>query len=51
LSASWQATDDLRLGARVENLFDAEIISGSSNNGLVALGQPRAFWLSADWQF
>ncbi|MFT6382836.1 MAG: outer membrane receptor protein involved in Fe transport, partial [Akkermansiaceae bacterium] len=40
LSASWQATDDLRLGARVENLFDAEIISGSSNNGLVALGQP-----------
>ncbi|MCX8238815.1 MAG: TonB-dependent receptor [Akkermansiaceae bacterium] len=51
MSASWQATDELRLGARVENLFDAEIISGSSNNGLVSVGQPRAFWLTAEWKF
>ena len=51
VAASWQATDDLRLGARVENLFDAEIISGRSTNGLIAIGQPRAFWLTADWQF
>ncbi len=48
---SWQATDKLTLRAHVENLLDEEIITGEDANGLTTVGQPRAFWLSAELKF
>lgn len=51
LISSWQVREDLRIGARVENLFDTEIVSGVASNGLISIGQPRAFWFTAEWQF
>ena len=49
--ASWQATESLTLHARMENLLDAEVATGLSSGGIRTLGQPRSFWITAEWQF
>ncbi|MEM9235231.1 MAG: TonB-dependent receptor [Verrucomicrobiota bacterium] len=51
LGASWQARRDLAFHLRVENLFDAEIPTGLSTDGIRTTGQPRALWVTAEWGF
>ncbi len=50
IGATWRASDSFTLHARVENLLDAEIPTGLAGNGLLSTGQPRAFWLTAEWR-
>lgn len=51
IGATWRACDQLALHARVENLLDAEVPTGLASNGLLSTGQPRAFWLTAEWSY
>ncbi|GAA5481463.1 TonB-dependent receptor [Haloferula sargassicola] len=51
LGASWRASDRLTLHGRIENLFDEDIPTALAGNGLRSYGQPRAFWLTAEWAF
>lgn len=51
LGASWQATETLSLHARVENLLDEDIPTALASDGTRSYGQPRAFWLTAEWNF
>ena len=51
LGASYQATDDLSIHARIENLFDQEITTGLSSNGLRSIGTPRTFWLGVEMEW
>jgi outer membrane receptor protein involved in Fe transport len=51
LGATWQARSDLAFHARIENLFDNEIPTGLSSGGVRTTGQPRAFWINAEWSF
>ncbi len=51
LGASWQATERLTLHGRIENLFDEDVPTALAGNGLRSYGQPRAFWLTAEWAF
>ncbi|MFC7338281.1 TonB-dependent receptor [Haloferula chungangensis] len=51
IGGSWQATESIAFHARIENLFDTEIPTGLSSDGIQSIGQPRAFWLTTEWQF
>ena len=51
IGTAWQATDSLTLHARVENLFDEEIATGLSTDGIRTIAAPRSFWLGAEWTF
>ena len=51
IGGTWQATETIALHARIENLFDTEIPTGLSSDGIQSIGQPRAFWLTTEWQF
>ena len=51
LGGSWQATNQLSLHARIENLFDEEIPTALAGDGIRSFGQPRSFWLTAEWTF
>ena len=51
LGTSWQASDRLTLHGRIENLFDEDIPTGLASDGLRSYGQPRAFWITAEWAF
>lgn len=42
---------DATLQVRIENLFDEEIVTGLSSNGLRTLAAPRALWASMKWEF
>jgi outer membrane receptor protein involved in Fe transport len=48
LGASWRATDTLTLHARIENLFDEQITTGLSSDGLRSTGTPRSFWIGLE---
>jgi outer membrane cobalamin receptor len=37
--------------ARIENLFDEEIQTGLSSDGIRTLAGPRSLWVSAEWEF
>ena len=50
LGASWQVASVL-YQVRVENLFDEEIQTGLSSDGIRTLASPRALWVSAEWSF
>lgn len=39
------------LQLRVENLFDEEIVTGLSSDGLRTLAAPRSLWASMEWDF
>ncbi|MGA0854975.1 MAG: TonB-dependent receptor domain-containing protein, partial [Luteolibacter sp.] len=36
---------------RIENLFDEEIVTGVSSDGLHTLSEPRSLWTSVEWDF
>ena len=42
---------DATLQVRIENLFDEEIVTGLSSNGLRTLAAPRSLWASMKWEF
>jgi hypothetical protein len=35
----------------IENLFDEEIVTGVSSDGLRTLSGPRSLWTSIEWDF
>jgi outer membrane receptor protein involved in Fe transport len=39
------------LQVRIENLFDEEIVTGLSGDGLRTLAAPRSLWASLEWDF
>ena len=51
IGATWQATDDLTLHARIDNLFDEEITTGQSTDGIRSIAAPRSIWAGATWEF
>ncbi|WP_193213024.1 TonB-dependent receptor [Luteolibacter marinus] len=51
LGASWRATEAVTVHARVDNLFDEEIATGLSSDGIRTIAAPRSFWLGAEWLF
>ncbi|MEK7950913.1 TonB-dependent receptor [Luteolibacter soli] len=51
IGATWQATEQVTLHARVDNLFDEEISTGLSSDGIRTIAAPRSFWLGAEWIF
>jgi outer membrane receptor protein involved in Fe transport len=40
----------LSAGLRVENLFDEQVETGKSADGLVSIGAPRLVWIRLHWQ-
>jgi outer membrane receptor for ferrienterochelin and colicin len=50
IGASWQIAG-ATYQVRVENLFDEEIQTGLSSDGIRTLASPRSLWLGAEWQF
>ena len=42
---------DATLQVRMENLFDEEIVTGLSGDGLRTLAAPRSLWASLEWDF
>lgn len=51
IGATWQAREDLMLHARVDNLFDREIATGLSTDGIRTIAAPRSLWVGAEWSF
>jgi outer membrane receptor protein involved in Fe transport len=51
IGATWQATEQVMLHARVDNLFDEEIATGLSSDGIRTIAAPRSFWVGAEWAF
>jgi len=48
----WQAIDDLRLGLQLNNLLDRRYVVTQQNNGdQWLMGQPRSFFVTADYSF
>lgn len=50
IGASWQVANAI-YQVRVENLFDEEIQTGLSSDGIRSQASPRSLWASAEWQF
>jgi outer membrane cobalamin receptor len=50
IGASWR-TEHALYQIRVENLFDQEIQTGLSSDGIRTLAGPRSLWLGAEWEF
>jgi outer membrane cobalamin receptor len=50
IGASWQIAG-ATYQVRVENLFDEEIQTGLSSDGIRTIASPRSLWLGAEWQF
>lgn len=51
IGAAWQARDNLLFTARVDNLFDKEIATGLSTDGIRTIAGPRSLWVGAEWGF
>ncbi len=49
--ASWQISESVTVRAHVENIFNEEITTGISSDGISSIGQPRAIWFSTEWTF
>ncbi|MEZ5324528.1 MAG: TonB-dependent receptor [Verrucomicrobiales bacterium] len=47
LGLALEVNDHLTLRAQIDNVLDEEIQTGNASNGLVTIGQPRSFWLTA----
>ncbi|MDP3849244.1 MAG: TonB-dependent receptor [Luteolibacter sp.] len=50
IGASWR-TERAIYQIRIENLFDEEIQTGLSSDGIRTLAGPRSLWLGAEWAF
>jgi outer membrane cobalamin receptor len=42
---------DATLQVRIENLFNEQIVTGLSGDGLRSLAAPRSLWASLEWEF
>jgi outer membrane receptor protein involved in Fe transport len=51
IGATWKVREDLLLHARVDNLFDEEIATGLSTDGIRTIAGPRSLWVGAEWGF
>jgi len=51
IGATWQATEQMMLHARIDNLFDEEIATGLSSDGIRTIAAPRSLWVGAEWMF
>ena len=51
LGISWQCSDHLSYHLRVDNLFDEQIATGLSSDGLRSIAGPRSLWTSVEWSF
>jgi outer membrane receptor protein involved in Fe transport len=51
LGASWEVVEGITAFARVENLFDAEIVTGDATDGTRSVAAPRSLWMGAEWKF
>lgn len=50
IGASWRMAGAL-WQARIENLFDEQIETGLSSDGLRTVAAPRSLWVGAEWEF
>lgn len=50
IGASWR-TEKVLYQVRIENLFDEQIETGLSGNGLRTLAAPRSLWAGVEWEF
>jgi len=50
IGASWQVESAI-YQVRVENLFDEEIQTGLSGDGIRTYAAPRSIWFGVEWQF
>lgn len=50
IGASWKV-GSTTYHARIDNLFDKEIVTGLSSNDLRTVAAPRSFWLGVEHQF
>ena len=50
IGASWRFGRGL-YQIRIDNLFDEEIQTGLSSDGIRTYGAPRSLWIGADWEF
>lgn len=50
LGATWEFAGAV-YQIRIENLFDEEIQTGHTSDGLRTLAAPRSLWLGAEWEF
>ncbi|HYJ04916.1 MAG TPA: TonB-dependent receptor, partial [Chthoniobacterales bacterium] len=46
----YNLSDAVTAGVKVENLFDTEIETGKSADGLVSIGAPRLMMLQLRWK-
>jgi len=51
IGAAWRTRNGPVFHARIDNLFDREIATGLSSDGIRTIAGPRAFWLGAEWEF
>ncbi len=51
LGGEFELARDVKIHARIENLFDQEITTGLSSVGLRSIGQPRSFWMGMNYSF
>lgn len=51
LGGNWSVREGVTMFARVENLFDSEIATGLSGDGIRSTGTPRSFWVGTEWTF
>jgi hypothetical protein len=50
IGASWQVAGAI-YQIRIENLFDEEIQTGLSGEGIRTFAAPRSLWVGAEWEF
>jgi outer membrane cobalamin receptor len=50
IGATWQTARAL-YQLRIENLFDEEIQTGLSSDGIRTAGSPRSLWVGVEWDF
>ncbi len=51
IGGNWRIAEGVTVFARVENLFDEEIATGLSSDGIRSTGTPRSFWAGVEWEF
>ncbi|MDB6080007.1 MAG: TonB-dependent receptor [Akkermansiaceae bacterium] len=51
LGSSWEIVEGITAFARLENLFDAEIATGQSTDGIRSVAAPRSLWAGVEWKF
>ena len=51
LGMTWQSSDRVSYHIRIDNLFDEEIATGLSSDGIRSIAGPRSLWASMEWSF